>query len=95
MYINSKDRVGPYRTTLLVDRATGKKVGTAFAADTDAGWYDMYAVDPATGLVKMTEPVTTEGNGWRRGWRRGFIIERVTKPFDLVDRYTGEVLAES
>lgn len=79
--VSARTPVG--RKTLLVIRATGLTDGLALRANSDEGWYDKYQENPARPghVIVMGERLE---------------VVRVTGvPFDLVDRDTGEVLAES
>lgn len=82
MYVSVAEREGPWQTVLVVDPATGLSDPLAFVADTDAGWYDRYV------LGDNGKPKFNIETGC-------FIVQRVLAAFDLVDKNTGEVLAES
>lgn len=76
---------------LLVDRETGGIIGKAYAADTDEHWYEEWVLTESGKIA--TGPWLTDPN--TGGKTRGVLYRRVVGvPFDIVDKSTGEVLAE-
>ena len=76
---------------VLVDRETGMSNPYAYYADTEGGWYEEYIVDPERPDRFLTVPVA-DG----QTWPREIAIRRCShRPFDLVNKFTGEVIAES
>ena len=67
---------------------TGEKISGAFAADTDEGYIDMFTL--VDGKIAHEPSVNLPG-------RTVFPLrtQRQYRPFKLVDRKTGEILAES
>jgi hypothetical protein len=80
MFVSAKDKVGPFNTVKLIGE-DGQVLAKAFAANTDEGWYEEY-VTTETGKIATV-------NG-------GLVTRKVEgAKFKLVDRHTGEVVAES
>lgn len=74
---------------LVVCALTGEVLKTVFEADTEKGYVLMYRVD-GNGKIEHGKTVELPGGGAVFPW----LIERHVRPFDLVDRKTGEVIAE-
>lgn len=84
MRVSAKDKIGPFRDVIIAT-PDGDKIGTAYACDTDEKWYEEW-VTTVTGKIAV---VNFNKPGAALMFRR---VERAQ--FDLVNRHTGEVLAE-
>lgn len=79
MFVSAKERIGPWKKVSLV--RDGLTVPQAYAADTEGRWYEEYIRGDDGKFVIENRSLAT---------RR---IENVG--FDLVDKETGVVVAES
>jgi hypothetical protein len=87
MYMRSGD-IGSEKV-VVVCAVTGETLATVIALDTDRGYVDMYRLD---GNGRVEHGKTVELPAKRLVFP--LVIERHYRPFDLVNRDTGEVLAE-
>ncbi len=87
MYVNAREKVGPCADVLVVNPETSEVMGLVFAANTEERWFEEYVIDEKTGKVVVMN--FNKPNA-------ALLTRRVDQAtFDLVNRNTGEVLAES
>jgi hypothetical protein len=84
MRISAKEKIGPWQN-ILICTPDGEKLGMVFACDTEEKWIEQYVM--TTGGKAAT--VFVPGIGYQLMIRRD---EQAR--FDVVNRSTGEVLAE-
>ena len=88
MYVNAKST--PEGTRIQVLTLDGEKIGGVVEADTDKGWMAMYAMELlGNGKTRVITTRAEVGYGYEP------VIVRVYRPFKLVDRTTGEILAQT